>query len=71
MEIVTIFIRCEISDRDSLNYLGTINEDKVQVMSAGTGISHSEKSEKIQTANYFRYGYILKFKISKLHIIKF
>ena len=46
MEIVTIVIKGEITHRDSLNNLGTICEDEVQVMSAGTGISHSEKNEK-------------------------
>ena len=46
MEIVTIVIKGEITHRDSLNNLGRISEDEVQVMSAGTGISHSEKNEK-------------------------
>ena len=46
MEIVTIVIKGEITHRDSLNNLGIIHEDEVQVMSAGTGISHSEKNEK-------------------------
>ena len=46
MEIVTIVIKGEITHRDSLNNLGIICEDEVQVMSAGTGISHSEKNEK-------------------------
>ena len=46
MEIVTIVIRGEITHRDSLNNIGILHEDEVQVMSAGTGISHSEKNEK-------------------------
>ena len=46
MEIVTIVIKGAITHRDSLNNLGIIHEDEVQVMSAGTGISHSEKNEK-------------------------
>ncbi len=46
MEIVTIVIKGEITHRDSLNNLGIIHEDEVQVMSAGTGISHSERNEK-------------------------
>ena len=45
MEIVTIVIKGEITHRDSLNNCGIICEDEVQVMSAGTGISHSEKNE--------------------------
>ena len=46
MEIITIVIKGEITHRDSLNNLEIICEDEVQVMSAGTGISHSEKNEK-------------------------
>ena len=46
MEIVTIVIKGEITHRDSLNNLGIIHEDEVQVMSSGKGISHSEKNEK-------------------------
>ena len=46
MEIVTIVIKGEITHRDSLNNVEIICEDEVQVMSAGTGISHSEKNEK-------------------------
>ena len=46
MEIVTIVIKGEITHRDSLNNLGIIHEDEVQVMSAGSGIYHSEKNEK-------------------------
>ena len=46
MEIVTIVIKGEITHRDSLNNLGIIHEDEVQIMSAGTGITHSEKNEK-------------------------
>ena len=46
MEIVTIVIKGEITHRDSLNNLGRVCEDEVQVMSSGTGISHSEKNEK-------------------------
>ena len=46
MEIITIVIKGAITHRDSLNNLEIIHEDEVQVMSAGTGISHSEKNEK-------------------------
>ena len=46
MEIVTIVIKGEITHRDSLNNLEIIHKDEVQVMSAGTGIFHSEKNEK-------------------------
>ncbi len=54
MEIVTIVIKGEITHRDSLNNLGIIHEDEVQVMSAGTGISHSEKNEKNTECKLFQ-----------------
>ncbi len=54
MEIVTIVIKGEITHRDSLNNLGIIREDEVQVMSAGTGISHSEKNEKNKYCKLFQ-----------------
>ena len=54
MEIVTIVIKGEITHRDSLNNLGIIHEDEVQVMSAGTGISHSEKNEENTNCKLFQ-----------------
>ena len=45
MEIITVVTKGAITHRDSLNNLGKIHKDEVQVMSAGTGISHSEKNE--------------------------
>ena len=54
MEIVTIVIKGEITHRDSLNNLGIICEDEVQVMSAGTGISHSEKNENNTECKLFQ-----------------
>ena len=40
--------------RDSLNNLEKIHKDEVQVMSAGTGISHSEKNEENETCKLFQ-----------------
>ncbi len=54
MEIVTIVIEGEITHRDSLNNLGIIYKDEVQVMSAGTGITHSEKNEKNTDCKLFQ-----------------
>ena len=54
MEIVTIVIRGEITHRDSLNNIGILHEDEIQVMSAGTGISHSEKNEKNTDCKLFQ-----------------
>jgi len=44
MEIITIPLRGELEHRDSLGPGGVIKEGEVQVMSAGTGILHSEKN---------------------------
>ena len=54
MEIVTIVIKGAITHRDSLNNLVTIHEDEVQVMSAGTGINHSETNEKNTECKLFQ-----------------
>ena len=54
MEIITIVTKGAITHRDSLNNLGKIYQDEVQVMSAGTGISHSEKNEENETCKLFQ-----------------
>ncbi len=54
MEIITVVIKGAITHRDSLNNLGKIYEDEVQVMSAGTGISHSEKNEENEICKLFQ-----------------
>ena len=42
MEIITIPLEGALEHKDSMNNIGTIEADEIQVMSAGTGISHSE-----------------------------
>ena len=54
MEIITVVTKGAITHRDSLNNLGKIHQDEVQVMSAGTGISHSEKNEENETCKLFQ-----------------
>ena len=54
MEIITLVTKGAITHRDSLNNLVKIHEDEVQVMSAGTGISHSEKNEENETCKLFQ-----------------
>ena len=54
MEIITVVTKGAITHRDSLNNLGKIHKDEVQVMSAGTGISHSEKNEENENCKLFQ-----------------
>ena len=42
MEIITIPLKGDLEHKDSMGNVGTINEGEIQVMSAGTGIYHSE-----------------------------
>lgn len=42
MEIITIPIEGELEHKDSMGNVGVIRQNEVQVMSAGTGIHHSE-----------------------------
>jgi len=42
MEIITIMLEGEIKHKDSMGNEGVIRENEIQVMSAGSGIMHSE-----------------------------
>ena len=42
MEIITIPLEGALEHKDSMNNIGVIEADEVQVMSAGTGVYHSE-----------------------------
>lgn len=45
MEIITIPLSGQLEHRDSMGNSGIISKGEVQVMSAGTGIQHSEKNK--------------------------
>ncbi len=45
MEIITIPLSGQLEHRDSMGNAGIISKGEVQVMSAGTGIQHSEKNK--------------------------
>src|SRR5262249_52737138 len=42
MEIITIVLKGELEHKDSMGHTERIRENEVQVMSAGTGLYHSE-----------------------------
>ena len=54
MEIVTYMRRGAITHRDDLGNEGRIRAGEVQVMSAGTGIVHSERNEGAGPAELFQ-----------------
>lgn len=45
MEIITIPLEGRLEHRDSMGNTGVISSGEVQIMSAGTGIQHSEKNK--------------------------
>ncbi|MEO5564541.1 MAG: pirin family protein [Chitinophagaceae bacterium] len=48
MEIITIPLSGKLEHKDSMGNTGTINKGEIQVMSAGTGVQHSEKNNDPQ-----------------------
>lgn len=51
MEILTWIIEGELTHRDSLGSAGVIRANEAQVMSAGTGVRHSEQNESDQSVH--------------------
>lgn len=49
MEIVTIVLQGALSHKDSMGHQATITPGEVQVMSAGTGVQHSEMNASSST----------------------
>ncbi len=53
MEIISIPLEGDLEHKDSMGNMATIKEGDVQVMSAGTGISHSEYNKNTDKAVKF------------------
>lgn len=53
MEIISIPLEGDLEHKDSLGNTGIIRHGDVQVMSAGTGITHSEKNHNLHEAVKF------------------
>ncbi len=54
MEIVTIMLEGTLTHQDSMGNKEVIKQNEVQVMSAGTGILHSEKNESDEWTKLFQ-----------------
>lgn len=55
MEIISIPIKGQLAHRDSMNHEQTIKENEVQVMSAGTGLFHSEyNASETESVNFLQ-----------------
>ena len=50
MEIITIPMEGDLEHKDSMGNIGVINEGEIQVMSAGTGVHHSEYNKNADQA---------------------
>jgi len=59
MEIVTYVLSGELEHQDSMGHRGVIHPGEVQVMSAGTGIQHSEYNHSGESPVHFLQLWIL------------
>jgi redox-sensitive bicupin YhaK (pirin superfamily) len=63
MEIITIPLQGALEHKDSMGNIGVINVGEVQVMSAGTGVEHSEYNHsKTESANTLQIWLFPKYK---------
>ena len=60
MEIVTIPLDGALAHKDSTGSEGVIYPDEIQIMSAGTGIRHSEFNHlQMENQNFYSFGFFL------------
>lgn len=58
MEIISIPLEGALEHRDSMGNIAVIQKNDIQVMSAGTGIRHSEYNKhKDRKLSFFKYGF--------------
>ena len=58
MEIITIVVKGEISHKDSLGNEKTIKAGEVQRMTAGTGITHSERNDSEEELHLYQLWFL-------------
>lgn len=59
MEIISLVLAGELAHQDSMGHISTLKPNEVQVMSAGSGVTHSEYNPSTQEVAHFLQIWIL------------
>ena len=54
MEIISVMLKGSMNHKDSMGYSSVVNEDSVQIMSAGSGLRHEEYNVGEDTVNFLQ-----------------